>query len=169
MEIAVTRYETGSPFKQGSQKLNAWRNLCENFTEEAFGIMLSIVRNEGVDPAVRLNGCKSLMEARWGKAPQSVEISSDDLMLPSLMSHEQLMLAAEAQTEALVCSLIQSGKLDEIVRRYEGVVPKRIEKDITEVKDDRLVTKPKAKPKREASAMTVNVKPKKPSRKKSDR
>jgi hypothetical protein len=160
---------SGNPLnKRLAAKVNMYRNLCQQFTEEAVAIMQSIVRNELVDPAIRLNGCHRLMESGWGKAPQSVEVKTNDSVLPELMTQEQLMLAAAGQTQELVCSLIESGKLGDYAPGYEGVVPRRIEKDITEVKDDHLGAKPKEKRKKPVAAIAVasEVKPKKSNRKK---
>jgi len=163
---------TGNPINKravATVKVNRYRNLCQEFTEEAFAIMRTIIRDEGIDPAVRLNGCYRLMESGWGKAPQSVEIKSNDSMLPEMMSQEQLMLAAAGQTQELVCSLIESGKIADYAPGYEGVVPRRIEKDITEVKDDHLGAKPRNNRTKVPTVIVgvSEVKPKKSSRKKS--
>jgi hypothetical protein len=162
--MAWIRGETGSPFnRQGILKANAFQKLCQEYAPTAFSLIREIVENPLQEGSVRIQGLKFMVEHAYGKARQSIDLKAEEPIDPGMMSQSQLMLAAAGQTEELVCSLIESGKLDEYRRRYEGVVP-RIEKDITEVKDDHLGETPKAKPKPQPKPKLKAI-PKKPTKK----
>ena len=107
---------------------------------------------------MRVQGLKFMVEHAHGKARQAIDVKHEEVVLPDMMTQEQLILAAAGQTEELVCSLIASGKLEDYTAgAYERVVP-RIEKDVTEVKDDHLGanTKAKAKPKVKSKQKSKN-------------
>lgn len=155
--MAWIRGETGNPFnKRGLLKVNAFQHLCQEYAPQAFKMLREIVEDVLQDGSVRVQGLKFMVEHAYGKARQSIDVKHEESIVPEMMTSEQLRLAAAGQTEELVCSLIESGKLNEYTRGYEGVIP-RLEKDITEVKDDHLGEEPKDKPKK---ASKPKVKPK---------
>lgn len=155
--MAWIRGETGNPFnKRGLLNVNAFQHLCQEYAPQAFKMLRDIVEDVLQDGSVRVQGLKFMVEHAYGKARQSIDVKHEESIVPEMMTSEQLRLAAAGQTEELVCSLIESGKLNEYTRRYEGVVP-RLEKDITEVKDDHLGEELKDKPKK---ASKPKVKPK---------
>ena len=151
--MAWIRGETGNPFnKRGLLKVNAFQHLCQEYAPQAFKMLREIVEDVLQDGNVRVQGLKFMVEHAYGKARQSIDVKHEESIVPEMMTSEQLRLAAAGQTEELVCSLIESGKLDDYTRGYERVVP-RIEKDITEVKDDHLGEKPKVKAKRKQTSI----------------
>ena len=149
--MAWIRGETGNPFNsQGRLKANTFSLLCQEYAPKAFSLLKDIVEDVLQEGGVRVSALKFMVEHAYGKARQSIDVKQVESLMPEMMTSEQLRLAAAGQTEELVCSLIESGKLDDYTRGYERVVP-RIEKDITEVKDDHLGEKPKVKAKRKPS------------------
>ena len=138
------RVETGNPFKHGSVVGDEFMRLCRQYAPQMFNHVREIVENKDEYGATRLNAMKFIRETGYGKPRQAVELNLEPDIPPEMMTSEQLRLAAAAQTRELVLNLIESGQLDEYTRGYERVVP-RIEKDITEVKDDHLGDKPKPK------------------------
>jgi hypothetical protein len=153
--MAWKRVEIGNPFRRGSSVGDEFMKLCHEHGPQMFKYVWEIITNKDEFGSVRLNAIKFLRETSHGKPRQAIELTVDQEIPPEDMTTEQLRLAAAAQTKDLVYSLLDSGKLDEYIRGYERVVP-RIEKDITEVKDDHLgdsnslqavdKPKPKAKP-----------------------
>jgi len=136
--MAWIRGETGNPFiRRNLLNVNAFQNLCRDYAPKAFSLLREIVEDPLQEGSVRMQGLKFMVEHAYGKARQSIDFKVEEQVDPGMMSQAQLMLAADGQTEELVCSLMESGKLNEYTRRYEGVV-QREEKDITEVKDDHL-------------------------------
>ena len=144
--MAWKRVETGNPFRLGSSVGDEFMRLCRQYAPQMFHHVKEIVENKDEFGATRLNAMKFIRETGYGKPRQAIELNVEQDIPPEMMTSEQLRLAAAAQTKELVLSLIESGQLDEYTRGYERVVP-RIEKDITEVKDDRLGDEPTTKPK----------------------
>lgn len=143
--MAWIRGETGNPFsRQGVVKVNPFQRLCQEFAPQAFKLLREIAEDVSQEGSVRSQNLRYLVDHAYGKARQSVDLKYEESIVPEMMTSEQLRLAAAEQTEELVCSLIESGQLNEYTRRYEGVVL-REEKDITEVKDDHLGDKPESK------------------------
>lgn len=135
----------GNPFSKS--RVNAFKALCQGYAPEAFALIKEMIENRSTHEAVRFQALKFVVEQAYGKAAQSVHIRSDGDISAPMMSTEQLRLAAAGQTQELVCNLIETGKLDEYTRAYQGI-GKREEKDITEVKDDHLGVKPETNPKK---------------------
>lgn len=163
--MAWIRGETGNPFsKRGLLKVNAFQHLCQEYAPQAFKMLREIVEDVLQDGSVRVQGLKFIVEHAYGKARQSIDVKHEESIVPEMMTSEQLQLAAAGQTEELVCSLIESGKLDDYTRGYERVVP-RLEKDVTEVKDDRLGKKSKDNEKNDPKVI-LKRKPKKTTSKK---
>lgn len=160
--MAWIRGETGSPFARRSSSTNAYQTLVRELGLKA----IALIWNIGQDPndRDRLQALKFIVEQGQGKARQAVDLRIEEQIDPGMMTQAQLMLAADGQTEELVCSLMESGKLNEYTRRYEGVV-QREEKDVTGVMEDHLgkiaeVAKAKAKDKPKKVKAKAKIKPK---------
>lgn len=136
------RGKSGNP--SGRKPLiTAFRTLCQNYSYQAFDMLKELVENRGTHEAVRFQGLKFILESGWGRPAQAIEVRMEEGKPPDMMTTEQLKMAAAGQTEELVYSLIQSGKIDEYKQRLaelpdhtDTVVdlsPKRREKEIPSV------------------------------------
>lgn len=97
---------------------NVFKNLCKRDVYKLYGLLMDIVENQDTNVNARVNGIKFMLESGFGKAAQSIEVSTSQGKTPDQLTTQQLKLAAEGETEALVLDLIMSGKLAEIQERF---------------------------------------------------
>lgn len=113
--MAWQKGESGNPFGR-RPSVNAFRAICQTYSKEAFERLWRMTDDVCIHEAVRFQALKLIVEQAWGRAPQSMEVKVQERVLPSMMTTEQLKLAIAGQTKELVCSLIESGKLDEYTK-----------------------------------------------------
>lgn len=114
--------ESGNPFGNRSRympKVNAFRTICQEYSKETFELLWELVQNRLTHELVRFQAMKFILEHAYGKAPQCMEVKSEESIAPNMMSSEQLRLAAANKTKELVFSLIESGKIEEYIRAYK--------------------------------------------------
>ncbi len=128
--MAWQKGHTGNPkgINQYAGVQNVFRNLCKRDVYKLYGLLMDIVENHDVNPSARVAGLKFMLESGFGKAAQAIEVNMATGKTPDMMTTEQLKLAAEGQTEALVLDLIATGRLQEIQDRFKEELD-------TEVKD----------------------------------
>jgi hypothetical protein len=110
-------------------RIDTFKALCQAYAPEALALIKDMIEDRSTREAIRFQALKFVVEQAYGKASQSLVIREEQEVSAAMMSTAQLRLAAAGQTQELVCSLIESGKLDEYTRAYKGL---REEKDITQ-------------------------------------
>lgn len=107
--------EFGNPI--GVQpKVNALRKACQNFSKQAWDILVELASDPGGDEKNRRVIATWMLEQAWGRVPQSMEIQSNEGLSPNMMSAEQLRMFASGKIQELIINLHQTGKLDEYLK-----------------------------------------------------
>lgn len=108
--------ESGNPFGR-RPAVNPFRAICQTYSQEAFNKLWKMVDDVMIHEAVRFQALRLIVEQAWGRAPQSMEVKVQERVLPSMLTTEQLKLAIAGQTKELVCSLMETGKLEEYTKK----------------------------------------------------
>lgn len=141
--------ESGNPYGR-RPPVNVFKELCQAYSTDVFRILWGIFENPNSHPAVRFQIGKFLQEQGYGRAPLALEVKAVQDITPSMMTTEQLKLAAAGQTQELVCNLIASGKLDEYAKmvnapdsHVELLENLSCEKDVIDSQEEKPVGKVK--------------------------
>lgn len=135
--------ESGNPFlpKQKKEKLRIGdlRTICQEYGPRLVEHLVEMIENKGTHEAVRFQAVKFMWEQGYGKARQSIEFKVSEPIAPSMMTSEQLKLAAANKTQELVFSLIESGKMEEYIRAYKEVSDINLNKEPNVINDKDVI------------------------------
>jgi len=134
--MAWQKGQSGNPKGSKVQPLNTFRALCQRDVYLVYNRVLDIVKHGTNEDAMSLRAAMFILEGGYGKASQSIKFEKDygdnD---PSMMTKDQLYLAAQGRTEELIASLHKTGKLKEYLARLEEEPVMLESQDVKEEKE----------------------------------